>query len=380
MNNKVHEKKHDIHDHYPFVMDSAPKPETIINGEPYLYFGGVGYYQLHSHPEVIKAACDATVKYGMGSATSRSHTGMTQLHFDVECKAADFFGTEDAVYLPSGYLSNIAGIQALWSMGMFDKIFIDQTAHYCNMDGAFSVRAPVFVFNNNDPEHLLIQIKKNLKATERPLIITDGMFSVYGYMACIPELLNIAEQYDGTIWIDDAHPTGVIGDNGRGTYEYFGLKSPRLFMGTTLSKAFGGFGGVIPGTKEFVTMVRKGNVLKGASQPSTAAAAASLKGMEILIANPGMRQQLWSNARRLKAGLNSIGIKVDENYFPMAAFTTGNMESMKRIRKELLNRNIFIQLSTYVGAGSAGTLRMVVFSTHSNEQIDYLINSLKEII
>jgi glycine C-acetyltransferase/8-amino-7-oxononanoate synthase len=248
------------------------------------------------------------------------------------------------------------------------------------MDGACSVNLPSLGFKNNDPEHLLVQIKDNLKAGERPLIITDGMFSVYGYMACLPELLKIAEQYDGIIWIDDAHPSGIIGDNGRGAYEYLGLKSPRLYMGTTLSKAFGGFGGIVPGTKTFIDMVRKGNVLKGASQPPAAAAATSLKGLEILMDNPQMRHQLWHNARRLKAGLNATGIKVDENCFPMAAFTTGDTASMKHIHKKLLDRNIFIQFSTYVGAGSAGVLRMVVFSTHTNEQIDYLVDTLKEFI
>ena len=369
-----------IYDHYPFVMGSAPKPVTIINGKPTLYFGGVGYYQLHSHPEVLKAANDATERYGMGSATSRSYTGMTQLHFDVECMAARFFGTEDAAYLPSGYLSNVAGIQALRVMNLFDKVYIDETAHYCNMDGAYSVRTPTYTFKNNDSEHLLSLMKDTLKAGDKPLIVTDGLFSVYGYLACIPELLSLAEQYDGIVWIDDAHLTGVAGDNGRGAYEYFNVKSPRLFMGTTLSKSFGGFGGIIPGTKEFIKTVRAGNVLKGASQPPASAAAASLKGMEILMANPEMRQQLWRNARRLKAGLNAIGIKVDENYFPMAAFTTNDPENMKRIHKGLLDRDIFIQFSTYVGADPAGTLRMVVFSTHTNEQIDSLIHSLKELV
>ena len=375
---KTQEKN--INDYYPFVMDGMPKSETLINGKSYLYFNGYSFYQLHNHPEVIKAACDATMRYGISCGTSRAHTGMTQLYFDVERKAAQFFGTEDAVYIASGYLSNIAGIQALRSMNMFDKIFVDQTAHYCNMEGAYSVQVPVFIFNHNDPEDLLLQLKNNLKAGEKPLIVTDGLFSVYGYPARIPELLNIAEQYDGAIWIDDTYSTGVIGDKGRGVYEHFGLKSPRLFMGTTLSKAIGGFGGIIPGTTALVNAVRAGHVLRGASQPPAPAAAASLKGLEILMAHPEMRQQLWNNARYLKAGLNSIGIKVEENHLPMAAFSLGDVENMKQIRQKLLNRNIFIPFSTYVGAGSGGVLRIVVFSTHTNAQIDRLIQSLKELL
>jgi len=371
-----------MNDLYPFVMDSMLKAdETIINGKPYLYFNGYSFHQLHSHPEVLKAACDATMKYGMSCGTSRAHTGMNQLYFDVERTAAKFFDTEDAVYIASGYLSNIAGIQALKAMNKFDKIFVDETAHYCNIDGTYTANVPVFIFKNNDPEDLLLQIKNNLKAGERPLIATDGIFSVFGVMARIPEFLEIAEQYDGVIWIDDTYSTGVIGENGRGAYEYFGLKSPRLFMGTTLSKGIGGFGGIVPGTTEFTDMVRKGNVLRGASQPPIPAAAASLKGLQIHLAHPEMRQKLWSNARYLKAGLNSIGITVEENYFPMAAFSIGDVENMKQIRQKLLDKNIFIPFTNYVGAGSGGgVLRVVVFSTHTEAQIDHLIQSLKELI
>ena len=370
----------EINETYPFVMDGAPKTITQINGRKYLYFGGVGYFQLHSHPDVVRAATEATLEYGLSSATSRSITGMTRLHFEVECKAADFFKTEDAAYMPSGFLSNIGGIKALKDMELFDVIFIDEYSHYCNKDGANCAEKPVFQFRNNDVEDLEISIKKNLKAGQKPLIVTDGLFSVFGVLANIPVILKIAEEYNGIIWIDDAHPSGIIGPNGRGTYDFFNLKSHRLFFGSTLSKAFGGFGGIIPGTKEFVDRIRKGGILNGGSQPPAAAAAASLKGLEIVMDNPKMREDLWSNARYLKSGLNSIGIDVEENYFPMAAFVPEKEEDIKHIHKKLLEKDIFIQISNYVGAGKTGALRMVVFSTHTKEQIDYLISSLKNII
>ena len=372
--------RQNIHDYYPHVMDSAPSTKPLINGKSFLYFGGYSYYQLQDHPECIEAAMKALRQYGIGSGTARAHTGMTRLHFEVESKAAQFFGTEDAIYLPSGYVSNIAGIQALQTMKMFDKIFVDKSAHFCNMDGAYSVNVPTYIFKNNDPEDLLQLIKTHLKAGEKPLIVTDGIFATFGVMARIPELLQIAEQYDGIIWIDDAHPTGIIGDNGRGTYEYFGLKSPRLFFGSTLSKAVGGYGGIVPGTKAFTDTVRRGNVIRGGSNPPAPAAAAALKGMEILMENPEMRQQLWRNARRLKAGLRSIGLDVEDNYFAMTAFSTGDTKQMQQIRQKLLDKDIFIQFSTYVGVSSVGALRIVVFSTHTNEQIDYLVQTLKEVV
>ncbi|MGL6196062.1 MAG: aminotransferase class I/II-fold pyridoxal phosphate-dependent enzyme [Thermoguttaceae bacterium] len=367
---------HKINETYPYVMNSAPGPITVINGKEMLYFGGVGYFQLHNHPDVIKAACEATMMYGISSATSRAYVGMTPLHYEVECKAAEFFGTEDAVYLPSGFLSNVAGMQALYEMGKFDTIFIDEFAHYCNKDGAYSVGCPVHKFKNNDPRNLEEQINKNLKPGEKPLIATDGLFSVYGYLARIPELLKIAEKHDATLWIDDAHNSGVIGTKGRGAYEYFGLDSPRLFFGTTLSKAFGGFGGVIPGTAEFISSVRKTGVMNGATQPPAAAAAACLKGLELVTANPQWRELLGSNARYLKTRLNVIGVKVEINDFPMTAFSLNDTDSLKQIHSILIERGIFIQLSNYVGANKQGALRMVVFSTHTKEQIDQLIDAL----
>jgi 7-keto-8-aminopelargonate synthetase-like enzyme len=365
---------------YEFVMDSPPGAETIINGKKYLYYGGVSYFQLHSHPEVLQAAVDATLKYGMNSATSRSITGMTQLHLDLEMKAANFFGSEDAAFLPSGYLSNIAGIQALDSMGFFDVIFIDETAHYCNRDGAYSVNKPVFKFNNNDYEDLKTKIRGNLKSKEKPLVIMDGVFSVFGIMAAIPEFLKIIKEYNGIIWIDDAHASGIVGPNGKGTYDFYNLNSDRLFFGSTLSKAFGGFGGIIPGNYDFIKQVRCGNVLNGGSQPTSAATAASLKGLDIVMANPEMRESLWKNALFLKKGLRSLGIQTEDNYLPMAAFSIGSEADMKNIHNKLLKRGIFIQYSKYIGAGREGVLRMVVFSTHRKAQIQYLIDQLREVI
>jgi 8-amino-7-oxononanoate synthase len=369
-----------IHDHYEFVMEGSPEAQTVINGKKCVYFGGVSYFQLHNHPEVVQAALEATSAHGLNSATSRSNTGMTQLYFDVEVKAAEFFGCEDAVYLPSGYLSNIAGIQALAALKAFDVIFIDASSHYCNLDGVHTSQKPVYPFRHNNPADLKDQIRERLKSNETPLIVSDGIFSMVGKFANIPELLEVAEEYDGLVWIDDAHGSGIAGANGQGTYEYFDLHSDRLYVGSTLSKAFGGFGGIIPGNRDFISVVRKGNVLKGGSQPVFAAAAASLKGIEIVASQPELREQLRDNASYLKEKLGSIGIEVFNNYLPIASFSAGTKEDMRKIQNQLFKKDIYIQHSNYVGAGENGVLRMVVFSTHSYDQIDYLTNTLKTIL
>jgi len=369
-----------VENNFKYVMESPLGTETYINGKKYLYFAGTGYYQLQTHPEIIKAASDAILKYGIGSATSRAITGTTNLIIKLEQKIADFFETEDAAYLPSGYLSNIAGIQALDKMNLFDKIFIDENSHYCTFEGAVLSQKPLIKFKHRDSSCLQRKIQEYLNNNEKPLIVSDGMFPIWAEIAPIDKYLEIAEKYNGIIWIDDAHPVGILGKNKRGTYEHFNLKSDKLYMGATLSKAFGAYGGIIPGSKEFISYVKKGSVVTGSNSPMNAAVAAGIKGLEIVRNNPEIHEKLSENTYFLKQGLKSIGIPVDDNHIPIVAFTLSSADKMQRVHQALMNKGIYIQYVNYVGSGENGALRIVITSSHSKKQIDYLVNCLKEII
>jgi len=361
-------------------MQSAPGTETIINGKNYLYFAGTGYFQLGAHPEIIKAASEATLKYGIGSATSRAITGTTPLLMEIEKKAAEYFGTEDAAYLPSGYLSNIAGMKALNEMNAFDIIFIDEGSHYCNIEAADVIGKLVVKFKNRDIEDLKLKLNKFLKPNERPLIASDGLFPIWAKPAPLAAYLELAEKYNGLVWIDDAHGVGILGKNGRGSYEHQELKSKRLFMGATLSKAFGAYGGIIPGTTDFIQKIRTGSVMTGSSSPMNAAVAAGIKGLELLRKNPQMREKLWKNARYLKSGMKSMGIKADDNCLPVVAFAPGDAAKMLSIHQKLMDEGIYIQFAKYKGSGDDGVLRIVVFSTHTKNQIDTLLSILRKAI
>ena len=362
-----------------YLMDSGPGTETVINGKKYLYFGGTSYYQLHSNPEIINAGCEALKKYGLNSATSRSGKGTTQLLLDVEKKTAQYFGADDAAYIASGYLSNIAGVQALNIYKRIDVVFIDEYAHYCNLDGANSINKPVIKFKHLNAKNLKSEIDNNLKPGQIPLIVSDGIFPLFGNIAPVDKYLNIAEQYNGLIWIDDAHGLGIIGDNGRGTFDHFNLNSERLFYGGTLGKAFGGFGGIIPGNKEFVEIIRKGNVMNGASAPPAPAAAASIKGIEILQSNSQKRGKLWNNTIYFKKGLRKLGVDIEINHIPIAAWSFGSEKKTRTVQEVLMKRGISIQFAHYIGA-EIGLLRVVLFSTHTEEQIDRLLDGLKKLI
>jgi 7-keto-8-aminopelargonate synthetase-like enzyme len=361
-------------------MDSGPGPETIINGKRLVYFGGTGYFGFQTHPEIIKAAQKALAEFGICPATSRNVFGTSPLYLEVEKKAREFFGTDDSIYLPSGYLVNIAGFQSLTQLGRFDAMFVDEGAHWSITDFMYAVQKPVYTFAHGDAEDLGRKLKANLQPGQKPLVASDGIFPTFGKIAPIPEYFRQVEAYDGCLWLDDCHAIGVLGANGRGTYEHFGLKSDRLYFGGTLSKAVGAHGGIIPGKEEFVLPIRAGHIVNGANASLSAAAAAALKGMELMMTQPELRQQLWRNAHQLKSGLKAMGFDQDDSPVPVAAWVLKTGEAMDRVHAELMGRGIAIQRTRYVGAGPNGALRAVVFANHTPKQIDRLLSELKSLV
>lgn len=362
------------------LMESAPGAETFIDGKRYLYFGGTGYYGFQAHPALLKAACAALEKCGLHTATTRSGLGNSPLYEAVEKKAAEYFATDGSCYLASGYLGNAAGFQALAALGLYDVLFVDEGSHYSVVDYVGLAGKPVVSFAHGDPDDLRVKLRAQLKARQKPLVASDGVSPTFGQIAPVPDYVKAVEPFEGSIWLDDNHGVGVLGPNGRGTYEHYGLTSGRLFFCGTMSKAFGSHGGIIPGSKDFVAEVRRSHIMNGATQPTSAAAAASIEGMDMLLKHPELRARLLANGRRLKDGLRRIGLPVEDNPFPVAAWKLKTVQEMDRVHRGLLERGISIQRLTYVGTGAEGVLRAVVFSTHTDEQIDRLLSELKALV
>jgi 7-keto-8-aminopelargonate synthetase-like enzyme len=367
------------------IMEGRPGTTVILDGLKYLYFAGTSYFQLHTHPDVIQAAVDATHKFGMGSATTRQLSGTTPLLQKVEDKLASYFNTEDAVYLPSGYLSSLAGLKALDELGLYDAIFLDDGSHYSLLQGATATGRPVISFRNGDLKDLDSKISKHLDSGQRPLIATDGLFPVIARLAPIVDYQDLAAKYQGVVWVDDAHGVGILGAHGRGTCEALGARSDRIYLGATLSKAFGAYGGIIVGPGNFINQVRMGSVMTGSNSPLNAAVAASIKGLELVQETPGMRKRLWTNARFLSENLGHLGITSETKFIPemhgtipIASFSYGNAENMKSIHKYLMEQGIYIQYTNYKGAQAEGVLRIVVSSSHKKVEIVRLTSALKE--
>jgi 7-keto-8-aminopelargonate synthetase-like enzyme len=376
-------------------MESPPGAECVIDGRSYLYFGGTSYLGLHGDPEVIAAACEATRKYGIHPATSRSLFGNTPVTQAVERLAAEFFDLEDAFYFVSGYVSTAVLLPAL--AADFDVLFLDQSAHYSVVEAAQSVRLPVVRFQPQDAEDLQRGLQQGVGPRQRPLVLTDGVSPSLGRVAPIDRYCGVLESYDGAaILVDDAHGFGTIGERGRGTLEFLGLWSRAinadraagersrvpLYVGGTLSKALGGFGGIVPGSAAFLRRVRAAtHYYDGASAPATPVAAASACALQLLRLRPELRAQLQGNVRAVRNGLRQLGLSVEDSPTPIVPVQAGSPEQMQRVHAELKQRGILVPyMAAYSGLGPAGALRIAVFATHTTDMIQRLLEALRSVL
>jgi len=360
-------------------MESPPGASTVLDGRRYLYFGGTGYFGLHGHPAVVRAGIRAFHKYGTHSATSRAGFGSNPALLEVEARLRVFFNEDEAAYFGSGYLGSLVLVQALAER--YDAIFLDEHAHFCIRDTAASSGRPVFQFRHRDPDDLEKKLRTRLSAGQRPLLLTDGVFPIFGRIAPVRDYAKIIAAYDGLIGLDDAHGVGVLGAHGRGTFEHFGLKGPQLHFTGTLSKAFGGHGGFIVGKKRLIGRIRTAvGAYIGSTPTPTPIAAATAKGIHILFRHPKMRARLRRNTASLKKGLRSLGIETDDTPVPIVAWSLRTEKEMRGIQKDLMQHGIAVPFLKYVGAPAAGVLRLTVFSTHTAAQIQRLLEELARIL
>lgn len=372
----------------PSVMESAPGPETVLDGVRYLYFAGTSYLGLAGHPEVIEAGCAAMRRYGVHSATTRARFGSTPPVLEVERRAAEFFGTEDAFYFASGYVANHILVSALASQA--EAICLETSAHYSVQEAARLANLPIKPFRGGDAEDLA----RAAAGTDRVLVLADAVGPSTGRLTPVAAYVDALRPAGRTtLLLDDAHGVGVLGENGRGLLDELGLWARvngqdcaegdvALCVGGTLAKALGGFGGVIPGTREFVRAARgASHYFDGASAPASAVAGASAKALEIVIQQPELRRRLRGNVLRLRAGLRELGVAVPEGTSAHVGVSVGTGEQMSAIEQELKRRGIIVPyLASYSGSAPQGVLRMAVFANHSHEQIDRLLAALRDIL
>lgn len=369
------------------ILESPPGAEVTIDGKRYRYFAGTAYLALQGHPDVIRAGVDALQKYGVHTATSRGGYGSSPPVLEVERLAAEWFGTEAAYYFISGYWGNHLTLSAL--SGEFDVAFYDEQSHYCVVEALRLSGVPLVAFGHRSADDLADKLRSIVGAGDRPLVISDGVFAASGRVAPVDAYLDVLRNYEDSILaLDDAHSVGVLGD-GRGTFAHFGIprsnvntlaaaSGPRLFSSATCSKALGGSGGIIAGTKDWIARIMASSKIpNAASVPAAPVAGATAAALRIVASQPELRAKLLANARTLRLGLTNIGYPVEDSPVPFVGLVHGTAEKMRGIQAMLRERGIIIAyFPTYSGVGSAGQLRIAVSAAHSEEMIYQLLSLL----
>ncbi len=382
------------------IAESPPGPVVRIDGAEYLYFVGTGYLGLQAHPEVIRAACEAAERYGIHSATSRAGFGNTPPTLSVERRAAELFGCEASFCFPSGYAGNSILLRAVESD--FDAIFVDEYSHYCVFEAAAQSGRPVLRFRHRDADDLAGNLRKHLQPRQRPLVMTDGVFSVRGTIAPLADYVALLVDYPGAgLLVDDAHGVGVLGDRGRGTLEHFGLFDSAHEAGVNsdigpLSQERGNLRNVLLRDVEqsprrirrdrprLATIYRERPHRIALVQRHHAPACPGHGRLRprdgVIQADPDLRTRLWSNVRRMKNGLRAMGFDVDDTPVPIICLVVGDGDNMRRIQQELMRRGIAIAyMAAYSGLTAAGGLRIAVFATHTEQMIQRFLDELRKL-
>ena len=351
------------------TVGSGNGPWITVDGRSVLLLCSNDYLGLAGHQDLQDAARAAMDRYGFGAGASRLVSGSSPLHEELEQTLARFKGTEAALLFNSGYAANTGIIPALASEG--DAILSDGLNHASIIDGCRLSRAEVHVYSHGDMNHVESLLKKTARARRR-LIVTDGVFSMEGDIAPLPDLCTLAEKYGALLMVDDAHATGVLGDSGRGTAEHFGVSGRVPVQMGTLGKALGSFGAYIAGDRDMITYIlNKARSLIFSTALPPAVCAASLAALRVLEQEPWRREQLRKNVHRFVVVLMAQGVDVAASETPIIPIIIGDSEKALLAGQSLMDKGMFA-LAVRPPTVPEGTarIRMTIMATHSPEDLD----------
>ena len=351
------------------TIGSAQGARLIVDGKDVLNFCSNNYLGLANHPKIVEAAKDATKKYGVGPAAVRSIAGTTDLHVQLEERLAKFKGAEDVITFQSGFTANLGTISAL--VGKEDVIFSDRLNHASIIDGCRLSGAKIVAYEHNDPGALEDAIKDNASNYRRALIITDGVFSMDGDIAPLPDLVEVATKYDILIMVDDAHGEGVLGKGGRGIVDHFGLHGRVDIEVGTMSKAFGVVGGMVAGDKVIVEWLRqRGRPFLFSSAVTAPDAAACLAAVDLLEESTELVDKLWSNAKYFKEEMKKLGFDTGVSETPITPVMLGEAPLAQQFSRELFENGVFAMAIGFptVAKGKA-RIRVMISAAHDNDDL-----------
>ena len=350
------------------TVNSPIDPVIIIEDKPVIQFASNNYLGLANHQTVKQAAIEAIHQYGVGSGASRLISGTQTPHQNLEAALAEFKGTEAALTFGTGYSTNVGVIPAL--AGPQDLILADRLCHASIIDGCRVSQASLRVFQHNDTDHLT-QLLSKQSGKHKTLILTEGVFSMDGDVAPIPELVRLAKEFQAILLIDDAHGTGVMGANGRGCVEHFGIDPNTCVQMGTLSKALGTIGGYVVGSHSFIDyLINTSRSFIYTTAPPPSMAAAAQAALSLVQSDPERRNRLWQNRDLLYEGLKTLGFQLTNTQSPILPILLNNPQLAVDMSTKLLEHGIYIPAirPPTIPKGTS-RLRITITSSHTPEQI-----------
>lgn len=364
---------------YPFfrTIESAQDPEVVMNGRRLIMVGSNNYLGLTNHPKVKEAAVEAIRKYGTGCAGSRFLNGTLDIHVQLEEKLARFMRKEAAIIFSTGFQVNLGVISAL--IGKDDVAVIDKMDHASIIDGCRLSFGEVRKFRHNDMTDLERVLKENEDRDK--MIVVDGVFSMEGDIAHLPEIVSLSKKYGARLMVDDAHGIGVLGKTGRGTSEHFCLENEvDLIMGT-YSKSLASIGGFISGSADVIHYIKHcARSLIFSASPPPASVAAVNAAVDIIENEPERREQLWKNTARMLNGFKDLGFQTGRSQTPIVPVVVGEDERAFLMGVMLQEEGVFanVAVTPAVPAGMA-LIRTSYMATHTDEHLDLVLTAFEKV-
>jgi 8-amino-7-oxononanoate synthase len=358
---------------YPYfhVVESEQSPEVIVEGMKMIMLGSNNYLGLTNHPKVKEAAIEAVKKYGSGCAGSRFLNGTLDIHVKLEEKLAEFFRKDAALAFPTGYQTNLGIISSL--AGKDDMVVIDKLDHASIIDACRLSFAEVKKFRHNDMDNLEYILKEGGRRGK--LVVVDGVYSMEGDIAPLPDILKVCRKYGARLMVDDAHGVGVLGSTGRGTAEYFGLeKEVDIIMGT-YSKSMASIGGFVAADKDVIHFMKHtSRPLIFSASPPPASVASVIAALDIIDGEPDRRERLWHNTRKMMRAFKQMGYNTGITETPIIPLITGEMERTFVMWKTLFDAGVFVN-PVVPPATTPGRclIRTSYMATHTDEMLDRVL-------
>ena len=358
---------------YPYfrVVESEQNPEVMVQGKKMIMLGSNNYLGLTSHPKVKEAAIEAVKKYGSGCAGSRFLNGTLDIHVKLEEKLAKFFRKENALTFSTGYQTNLGIISSI--AGKDDVVVIDKLDHASIIDACRLSYADVKKFKHNDMKSLEFILSEC--GDRGKLVVIDGVYSMEGDIAPLPEIVKVCKKYGARVMVDDAHGVGVLGKTGRGTAEHFGLeKDVDIIMGT-YSKSMASIGGFVAASEDVIHYIKHtSRPLIFSASPPPASVASVIAALDVIDQEPERRERLWHNTNKMMKAFKNMGFDTGTSETPIIPLLMGEMELAFTMWKILSDEGVFVNpVAPPATPPGRCLIRTSYMATHTDEQLDRVL-------